>query len=121
MEQQSFPFTGSHSEAIVVPIQQNLIDVTCDLVLDQFTPQLPDLSNVTILLNDNNAVDHGKIILLKKAAARGHSALLGPQVMSLHTWLNEQVNIKPGIVNNHTRELLLVEALQKHEHIYGHG
>jgi len=121
MEQQTFSFADSLDGLIVVPIQQNLIDVTCEQVLERNTPQLPDLSNVTILLNDSNAVNYAKTSLLTKAAIRGHSALLGPQLMSLKDWLNEHVDIELGVVNNHARELLLVEALQKHTHIYGQG
>jgi len=121
MEQQTFSFADAHDGLIVVPIQQNLIDVSCEQVLEQFAPRLPDLSNVTILLNDSNAINYAKTSLLKKAAASGHSALLGPELMSLKDWLNEHVDIDLGIVNNHARELLLVEALQKHAHIYGQG
>ena len=121
MEQQSFSFAGSQDNAVIVPAHSSLIDVSCELVLEQYAQQLPDLSDITILLSDSNAVNQSKIILLQKAADRGYPALLGPQITSLHAWLNDQVDIDPGIVNNHSRELFLVDALQKHEHIYGHG
>ena len=121
MEQQSFSFAGRQDNAVIVPVHNNLIDASCELVLEQYAQQLPDLSNITILLSDSNAVNQSKITLLQKAADRGYPALLGPQINSLHAWLNEQVEIDPGIINNHSRELFLVDALQKHEHIYGHG
>ncbi|MCI0507592.1 MAG: PD-(D/E)XK nuclease family protein [Gammaproteobacteria bacterium] len=121
MEQQTFSFTGTYHKPIDVPIHKNLIDETCEWILQHYGQQLPDLSNITILLNNNDAVNYSKILLLKKAAAKGHAALLGPHITSLQTWLSDQVYIKPGVVNSHTRELLLVEALQQHAHIYGHG
>ena len=121
MRQQSFLFDTPHHSQSSVPIYKNLIDATCDLILQQNAQRLPDLSNVNVLLNNSDAASSFRSTLLQKANDMGYHALLGPQVTSLHTWLNEQIYIKPIVASNHTRELLLVEALQKHEHIYGHG
>lgn len=121
MRQQSFLFDEPHPNLSIVPFHKNIIDVTCDMILEHHAQRLPDLSNITVLLNNNDAVNSFRSALLRKANAMGCQALLGPQVTSLHAWLNEQVFIEPATASNHTRELLLVEALQQHDHIYGHG
>ena len=121
MQQQSFSFDASHPNLITVPVHKNLLEATSDLIFQQHAQQLPDLSKIVVLLSNNDAVNYFKSILLEKAAALGHHALLGPQVTTLHSWLNEQVFIESVTVSSHTRELLLVDALQKHKHIYGHG
>ena len=121
MRQQSFLFDAPHQNQSTVPIYKNLIDATCDLILQQNRQHLPDLSNITVLLNNNDAVNSFRSTLLEKATTIGYPALLGPHITSLHSWLNARIFIKPVTASNHTRELLLVDALQKHEHIYGHG
>ena len=121
MPPQTSPPDQSQSYLHVIPVQQNLIDTTCEIILEQHAARLPDLSAVTVLLPDNNAIGLCRQILLQKAAARGYDALLGPDVAALSSWLNEQVLLERGVVNNYARELLLVDALQQHTHIYGHG
>ena len=121
MQQQSFSFDAPHRNLITVPVHKNLLDTTCDLILEQHAQRLPNLSNVIVLLDNIEAANSLKSILLPKIEKLGYHALLGPHVATLHSWLNEQVLIKPVTVSSHTRELLLVEALQEHQHIYGHG
>ncbi|WP_455366082.1 PD-(D/E)XK nuclease family protein, partial [Kaarinaea lacus] len=121
MQQQSFPFATPRENLITVPIDKNLSQVSCDVILQQHAHQLPDLSKVTVLLADNYAANSFKSVLLSKAITKGCKALLGPRVTSLLAWLKEQVAIDPYVVSNQTRELLLIDALDKHENIYGHG
>ena len=121
MQQQSFLFDTPHHSQCTIPIYKNLLDSTCDLILQQHSERLPDLSHITVLLDNNDAINNFRLALLDKANAMGCHALLGPHITTLHAWLNEQIFIEPATASNHTRELLLVEALQKHSHIYGHG
>ncbi|WP_455202105.1 PD-(D/E)XK nuclease family protein, partial [Kaarinaea lacus] len=121
MQQQSFFFDAPHQNQCTIPVYKNLLDATCDLILQQHAERLPDLSTITVLLNNNDAVNSFRLALLNKANTMGYQALLGPQITTLHAWLNEQIFIEPATASNHTRELLLVEALQTHQHIYGHG
>ncbi|HEY5602841.1 MAG TPA: hypothetical protein VIM41_07025, partial [Gammaproteobacteria bacterium] len=78
MEQQTFSFNGSRGQPIVVPIHKNLIDASCEWILQHYAQQLPDLSNIVILLTNTDAVNYSKTVLLNQAAAKGYHALLGP-------------------------------------------
>ncbi|MGD8559972.1 MAG: PD-(D/E)XK nuclease family protein [Gammaproteobacteria bacterium] len=121
MSQQSFSFDAPHPALHLIPLHQNLIEATCDLVLDRHAAQLPDLSMVSILLPDNSAIPFCRDVILRKAQSRGYDAVLGPHITSFKNWLNEQVLVNTRVINNYARELLLVDALQQHAHIYSHG
>lgn len=120
MSQQSLPFDQEPSGLHVIPVHHNLIETTCNIILEQHAAQLPDLSTITVLLPDNSAIDFCRQVLLQQALSRGCDALLGPHITPLSHWLNEQ-SIDRQVINNYAREMLLVGALTEHPHIYGHG
>lgn len=58
--------------------------------------------------------------LLAAAAARGHQALLGPQIDTLRGWALRHGRVEPAPVGGHARQLMLVEALADHLALFGH-
>lgn len=118
MSQQSLPFDEPPTGQTVLPIYQNIIESCVDIILDRFKQQLPDLSNIHILLSSSGAVTQFRSVLLQKADAIGHSALLGPNIMSLENWAKQQSLLSLTTLSEHSRELLLVGALKEFPHIY---
>ena len=124
MSQTSLPFDepGKAEKGYThLSIQTNLIEYSAEYILNQFKDQLPDLSHVHILLSNNNAVSTYRSTLLKKAEAKGYPALLGPAILSLDSWVNQQATASTDIITDHARELLLVGALREHPDIYKHS
>ena len=121
MSQQSFSFNDARVQTKVLPIHKNLLHVTCDTVLTNHRDKLPDLSNIVILLPSNKAIAYCRSVLLRKAKTLGYTALLGPHIMTLNTWLEQFPSNTPNIISNHARELLLVDALRQHSSLYQHG
>jgi ATP-dependent helicase/nuclease subunit B len=121
MSQQSLPFDAPGKSQTALPVYTNLVEYTCELILQQFRDQLPDLSNVHILLSSNNAVATFRSELLNQASQLGYSALLGPHIISLDNWANQQSVVPLSILSEHARELLLVGALQEFPDIYKHS
>lgn len=57
--------------------------------------------------------------LLTQAAALGHSALLGPRIHTLSSWIESAPAPGPAAVQPAERELILAEALQHHPDLFG--
>ncbi len=89
-------------------------------LLTDHAARLPLLDGITVLLPDPEAAPRLRRLLLDGAAASGHQALLGPHILTLAEWLDD---IAPGrpVISDHGRELMLVEALREHRHLFGHG
>jgi len=122
MQQQSLDLPQSHHKnRVPVALHQDLILNTCELLLNQHSDTLPDLSQVSILLSNANQVHQCNQVLLQSAKSRGHNALLGPYIGTLANWLELNAPIEPTAISEHARELLLVEALSEYPHIYGQG
>ncbi len=121
MSQQTLPFDQPEKNQTVIPVNTNLIEHACDLIMQQLHDQLPDLSHVHVLLDSNTAVAPFRLTLLNKAADLGHDALLGPCIMTLDNWANQRNMTPLSVLSEHARELLLVGALQEFPEIYKHS
>jgi len=89
-------------------------------LLDEQAARLPLLDGVTVLLPDAETAPRLRRLLLEGAAARGHTALLGPRILTMAEWLGG-IPLQQAVISDHGRELMLVEALREHHHLFGHG
>ena len=121
MSQQSLPFDEPAINQTILPVYSNLVEASVDKLLEQLTDQLPDLSNVHILLSSNSGVSTFRSTLLAKASSRGYPALLGPHILSVDNWAKQYARLPQTILSEHARELLLVGALQEFPEIYKHS
>ena len=119
MSQQSLPFDEPPTDSqLVLPVHDNLIETSANIVLQQLGEQLPDLSRVHVILDSNSGVNQFRSVLLNKAAELGFNALLGPNITTLENWARQHSNVQPAVLSEHTRELLLVGALKEFPSIY---
>lgn len=98
----------------------DLLDALAGRIIARHADRLPDLTGITVLLPQRQAITRLRRQLLVHAQARGVSALLGPEIDSFSGWLGRQ----PGgasVLSDHQRELMLVEALVDHPYLYGEG
>lgn len=94
--------------------------VLAERLLADHAARLPLLDGIVVLLPDPAAAPRLRRLLLEGAAAAGHTALLGPRILSLAEWLGSIAPDRP-VISDHGRELMLVEALREHRHLFGHG
>ncbi len=83
-----------------------------------YSDSLPLLSNTIIFTPQTNIAAQLRYRLLKVAQQKNCNALLGPQILPLHQWLQ---TFQPGqlnVVNSTTQELILVEALKQQQGIF---
>ncbi len=80
---------------------------------------LPDLTDITVLLSSPQAAGRLRKLLLKNAQSLGFSVLLGPEIDTLPNWVSRLPHNELPILTEHQRELMLVEALKNHSYLYG--
>ncbi|MFQ5488554.1 MAG: DNA helicase, partial [Gammaproteobacteria bacterium] len=90
-------------------------------LLQDHSLRLPDLSHSVVLLPDGTAAPRLRRLLLAQAASQGHGALLGPCITTLADWLDDFLPEGQLLASRHSRELMLLEALQRHARLCGAG
>lgn len=79
-------------------------------ILDN-SPNLPDLSQTQIILNESRLASPFRNTLLQVATENNHIALLGPYFFSLDQWLEQYRPNDVTVCDEQVRLLILVEAL----------
>ncbi len=102
----------------LVPFSEDPLAVTAKQVLEYYRENLPDLSRCQILLPDMQCAPALRTALLKQAEALGYSALLGPHIGTLESWLAENVPPRRTVLDRPSRELILAEALRAGKALY---
>lgn len=97
------------------------LEALAETLLQQQLASLPRLEHVSVLLPETGGAPRLRQILLDKAAALGHPALLGPQILDWRSWLNRFGHDLPATASDYRRELILLEALRRHAHLFGAG
>jgi ATP-dependent helicase/nuclease subunit B len=112
----------SHQDIELVPYGGDPLARLAARLLADHREQLPRLDKVVVLLPEMEAAVRLRRLLLEQAQSLGISALLGPRITTLHSWLNEQpAPMPPPVVNDYQRVLILVEALREHRGLFGDG
>lgn len=75
------------------------------------SPSLPDLTNTLIILREPAIAPQLRRALLSAAQAKGHAALLGPEMVTFDVWLRAFIPEGLKICSEQSRLLILVEAL----------
>ncbi len=102
---------------LIVPYGHDPLAVLADEIVQQAS--LPDLTNSIILLPALSAAPRLRRLLLERAQAQGHHALLGPNITTLRAWMERNVPIMSRVIAEPARALLLVEALAEHPDLFG--
>lgn len=102
---------------LLVPYGHDPLAVLADQVVQQAS--LPNLTNSVILLPTLSAAPRLRRLLLERAQAHGHHALLGPAIDIPRAWMERHVPITDRVISEPARALLLVEALAEHPDLFG--
>lgn len=78
-----------------------------------------DLSDTLVLIPDISESSSLRKRLLKQRGE--HTGVLLPQINSLRSWLESNISNNRKIINNHARELMLIDVLQHAQTIKGRG
>ncbi len=105
---------------IEVAPQQNILRYTAEFILKEFSEQLPDLSNLVILLPHSQVTKPFHEILCQCLDTKS-PAIIPPWAGTLRSWAqqfsrNQFADFQ--LINEHARQLLFIEALQQHPDLF---
>lgn len=106
---------------ITLDYHEVVLERLAEDILQAQAERLPSLEQVVVLLPEPLAAAELRRLLLHKARAMGHEALLGPTISDLRPWLSHQAPAAQAVLAEPARELILVEALREHPTLFGHG
>ncbi len=98
-----------HQDALVALVEQLLTD---------HAALLPNLGKLVVIVPDLVISKEIRRLLLLHGDAL---ALIPPQILTLPQWVNAQLANELTILNNHGRELMMVEVLREHPDTFGEG
>ena len=109
----------------LIPYGDDPLALLAQQLLDDFSEQLPDLTEAVVLLSEPHAAKRLRQLLLQYAEQRGNQALLCPQILNLRDWGKRQFKRyqkdQNTICGQHQRELILFDALTQHKALLGSG
>ncbi len=110
----------THQSAIEVPPFQNILQYTADLIFEKFREQAPDFSEIFVFLPHSQATQPFNSILCRSTGP-DMPAIIPPWAGTLKSWTkqfchNEHVDYP--IINEYSRQLLFIEALQQHPDLF---
>lgn len=109
----------------LVAYADNPLALLAQHLLDDYSEQLPDLSQAVILLAEPHAEKQLRQQLQQQAQLRGYPALLLPRTTNLRDWAKSQFSRyaqgSRHFCGQHQRELILFNALREHRHLPGSG
>ena len=103
-----------------VPASQNILQFTADFIFEKFKNQLPDLSNLYILL-PHSQVNQQFQETLCCSLTIDSAAIIPPWAGTLKKWAQQfAINEHPDytLIGEQTRQLLFVEALQQYPDLF---
>ncbi|MCK4864031.1 MAG: PD-(D/E)XK nuclease family protein [Gammaproteobacteria bacterium] len=109
----------------LIPYGSDPLALLAQHILDDYSEQLPDLTQAVVLLSEAHAAKRLRTLLLQQAEQRGYQAILCPQISNVRDWAKRQFNKyhkEPhSICGQHQRELILFDALTQHRALLGSG
>ncbi len=108
------------SAQIQIPAQQNILQYTADFIFKRFSSELPDLSNLFVLLPSSQLAQPFNESL-HHCLSSEIAAIIPPWSGSLKSWTlqfaeNQQANFE--LISEHARQLLFIEALQQYPDLF---
>lgn len=105
---------------IEVPAYKNILRFTADFILEKFSDQAPDYSNIYVLLPQSQASAQFRAALLKSLKPET-AAIIPPWSGTLKSWSRQFCNSQHPeyqVINEYSRQLLFIEALQQHPDLF---
>ena len=109
----------TQTATIEVAAQQNILRYTAGFILEKFSKQLPDLSNIVVLLPHAHASKQFNETLCQ--CLGDELSIIPPWVGTLKSWTQQFSRNQFSdfqIISEHARQLLFIEALQQHPDLF---
>ncbi|MDH5517191.1 MAG: PD-(D/E)XK nuclease family protein [Gammaproteobacteria bacterium] len=93
----------------------NLQQTISEHIYRLFSDQLPDLSQLVIIVPAPDLIYTFRRFLLSYLSANNIDAIIGTEITPLKKWVETNLNLPeqtPTFINNHCRQLIILEALQ---------
>ncbi|HEX5057219.1 MAG TPA: PD-(D/E)XK nuclease family protein [Gammaproteobacteria bacterium] len=103
----------------LIPTGENPVTHLAQTLIREHAMRLPDLSHIIILLPNYQPAAPLKLELLHMARERAVPGLLLPRICTLRDFLDQLAPPSDRVIPGEQRLLLLVDALQRHRHLYG--
>ncbi len=111
--------THTSEQLTLLPLDQDPFEALVKMLLFENQKQLPRLERTTVLIPDIADAPHLRQLLLLQTKSLGFDALLGPQIHDCHNWLARLPVTDMDVISDYRRELILVQALNKHSELFG--
>jgi ATP-dependent helicase/nuclease subunit B len=102
-----------------VRYDQDALAYLAQHLVRRYAAQLPDLTQVTVLLPHPVPAPRLRRLLLAESQRAGYPALLGPHIATLGEWVRQRTYLNVPVLAEQARELTLVEALLGHSKLFG--
>jgi len=109
--------TAKKNQSLVIAPTQHFCDSLAKNILAAHQKQLPNLNHINIFLPNAQAVQQMRHSLINAS----QQPILGGFIGSLSEWLNQNIipaDISKKHINQSSRQLLLIEALQHHHQLF---
>jgi len=104
----------SASPVILLAYREDPLAVLADRILADHRDKLPDLGQIAVILPHPAASARLRRLLLERASAQNHQALLPPWIGTLPQWLTAHDPDSVPLLNQAAREVLLYDAIADH-------
>ena len=105
----------------ILPAGSDILAELATHLIRRHRQQLPDLSQVCVLLPSLQPASRLRRQLLEAARRAGHAGLLGPEITTLRRHIEHTQPWEQRVIGNEARRLILVEALLQHPALFNHG
>jgi len=103
----------------LVAYNENPVAALAIQIIAEQEKSLPDLTHVTVFINNPNKISELRRQLLVHATASGYNGLLGPTICSLRDYVIEHSSLTKTIIGDRARELMLYKALAQRQELFG--
>ena len=109
----------------LIPYGDDPLALLAQKLLEDYSEQLPDLTQAVVLLSESHSAKRLRHLLLQQAEKQNVKAILCPQVSNIRDWATHQFKkshtTNQTICGQHQRELILFDALTQHQALLGSG
>lgn len=109
----------SQSTAKIFPNHADLIQILADEIVSDCEQHLPFLENTIVLFPHYLQAKRFQKILLEQTKKRSYNSLIGPQIYTFKEFITKTTPINSQSIASSTRELILLDALQSHQKLFG--
>lgn len=106
---------GSNGEILFVDHGLNLQHIISEYIYSNFKQQLPDLTELVIIVPAPDLIYTFRKSLLSYLSSKKIDAIIGAEISPLKKWIESNISLddeQQTFINNHCRQLIILEALQ---------